>query len=264
MASDPSTGVQSIQRAFSLLEAIADNDGMATVRKLAAISEIPLPTVHRIIRTMVDLGFVEQLPSRQYALGARLVRLGDGAGRSLGSRVEPHLAELVDRTGETANLAILKGDTAMYIAQSSSRHTMRVLNETGEQVPLHSTAVGKVLLAQLTDEEARTAVRRAGMPARTPFTITSDDDLVADLHLTRSRGYADDNAEHDVGVRSIAAAVPGTRLSLAVSISGPSARLSHETVAEFAPIVRSTAAEIRDALQGGVLRTYGSSDAEGS
>ena len=138
----------------------------------------------------------------------------------------------------------------MHVAQAASPHTMRVLHETGEQVPVHSTAIGKALLAQFSDEEARRALHRAGMPARTQFTITDEDALISDLKLTRSRGYAEENAENDIGVRSIAAAIPGVRLSVAIAISGPTARLSHDAAAEFAPIVRSTAADIRDALRG--------------
>jgi IclR family acetate operon transcriptional repressor len=241
---EASTGVQSIRRAFDLLQAIADNGGLVSVSTLATASSLPLPTVHRMLKTMVSLGFVQQLPSRQYALGPRLIRLGESAGRSLGASVEPFLVELADRTGETANLAILEGDLVVYVAQAPSKHSMRMFTEIGRRVLPHCTGVGKALLAQLTDDEVREIVRRTGMPARTPATITTYEALITDLDLIRGRGYAEDNSEQEIGVRCIAAAVPGGEVAAAVSISGPGARLTHDAVAEYAPVVRSVAAAI--------------------
>jgi IclR family acetate operon transcriptional repressor len=249
-AGESAPGVQSIKRAFDLLEAIADNGGLVAVSTLATESGLPLPTVHRLLRTMVNLGFVQQLPSRQYALGPRLIRLGESAGKSLGASVEPFLVELAERTGETANLAILEGDVVVYVSQVPSRHAMRMFTEIGRRVLPHSTGVGKALLAQLRDEQVHEIVRRTGMPARTPSTITTYDALVADLELIRARGYAEDNAEQEIGVRCIAAAIPGVDVPSAVSISGPSARLTHDAVAEFAPVVRAAAASIGRALTG--------------
>lgn len=247
---ESSTGVQSIKRAFDLLEAIADNGGLVSVSILATDSGLPLPTVHRMLRTMVNLGFVQQLPSRQYALGPRLIRLGESAGKSLGASVEPFLSELVDRTGETANLAILEGDVVVYVAQVPSKHSMRMFTEIGRRVLPHSTGVGKALLAQLPDAEVREIVRRTGMPGRTSSTITTYDALIADLELIRERGYAEDNAEQEIGVRCIAASIPGVDVPSAVSISGPGARLTYDAVAEYAPIVKSVAAAIGRALNG--------------
>lgn len=241
---ESATGVQSIRRAFDLLQAIADHGGPVSVSTLATASALPLPTVHRMLKTMVSLGFVQQLRSRQYALGPRLIRLGESAGRSLGASVEPFLLDLAERTGETANLAILEGDLVVYVAQAPSKHSMRMFTEIGRRVLPHCTGVGKALLAQLSDDEVREIVRRTGMPARTPSTITTVDALLVDLAAIRERGYAEDNSEQEIGVRCIAAAVPGDEVAAAVSISGPGARLTHEAVAEFAPVVTSVAAAI--------------------
>lgn len=247
---ESASGVQSLRRAFELLEAIADNGGFVAVSTLAVESGLPLPTVHRLLRTMVNLGFVQQLPSRQYALGPRLIRLGESASRSFGVSVEPFLAELVERTGETANLAVLEGDVVVYVAQVPSKHAMRMFTEIGRRVLPHCTGVGKALLAQLSNDQVRQIVGRTGMPARTPSTITSYEALIADLDLIRARGYSEDNAEQEIGVRCIAASIPGVDMPSAVSISGPSARLTHDAVAEFAPVVKSVAASVGRALSG--------------
>ncbi|MPZ97569.1 MAG: helix-turn-helix domain-containing protein, partial [Propionibacteriales bacterium] len=109
-------GVQSVQRTFDVLEALAAS-GPVGLSQLATESGLPLTTIHRLVRTLVDLGYVRQLPSRQYSLGPRLIYLGESSSRLLGTWARPHLATLVDTLGETANLAMLDGDQVVYVAQ---------------------------------------------------------------------------------------------------------------------------------------------------
>jgi len=175
---------------------------------LAELSGLPLPTIHRLTRTLVGLGYVRQLPSRQYALGPKLIRLGESATRMIGAWSRPHLVDLVKATGETANMAMLDGTMAVYVAQVPSEHSMRMFTEVGRRVYPHSTGVGKALLSQLSDDDVRRIVTRTGMPAQTANTITDPDALVADLELIRRRGYAVDEGEQEVGVRCFAVPVP--------------------------------------------------------
>ena len=92
-------GVQSLQRAFELLEHLADVGGEASLSELATLSGLPMPTIHRLIRTLVDLGYVRQNTNRRYALGARLIRLGENASMQFGAWARPLLAELVEEVG---------------------------------------------------------------------------------------------------------------------------------------------------------------------
>src|SRR6478735_596687 len=96
-----SGGVQSIERAFTILETLATGGGVMGLSALAAESGLPLPTIHRLVRTLVDLGYVRQEPSRQYALGPRLIRLGETSSRLLGRWARPYLLELVEGLGES-------------------------------------------------------------------------------------------------------------------------------------------------------------------
>ena len=132
--------VQSLARAFDLLEHLADAGGSLTLSQLAATSGLPLPTIHRLMRSLVGTGYVRQEPSRRYALGPRLIRLGESAASMLGSWAMPYLAGLVDRIGETANMAILEGDSVVYVAQVPSPHSVRMFTEVGRRVLLHSPA----------------------------------------------------------------------------------------------------------------------------
>ena len=161
-----SGGVQSVGRVLDLLEIVADAGGEVGLSELAARSGLPLPSIHRLVRTLVQRGYMRQLSNRRYALGARLVPLGQVAGTMLGAWAQPVLTGLVDALGESANLAVLDHDAVMYIGQVPSRHTMRMFTEPGRRVPAHCTGVGKALLSQLPDEAVRELLARTGMARR--------------------------------------------------------------------------------------------------
>ncbi len=232
-------GVQSLDRAFELLELMAAAGGEVGLSQLAAMSGLPVPTIHRIVRTLVASGYVLQLPSRRYALGPRLIGLGRSASQTVEDWASPHLLTLAETSGETANLAMLDGDMVVYVAQvPSSRHTMRMFTEVGRRVYAHSTGVGKALLAQLPDEDVRRIVETAGMPASTESTLTQVDPLLDELARVRRQGYAVDDGEQELGVRCVAVAVPGSWTS-AVSVSGPASRVTHEAVPSLVPLLRA-------------------------
>jgi len=243
-----SAGVQSIERAFDLLEMLADAGGAMGLSELAANSGLPLPTVHRLMRTLVNRGYVRQEASRRYTLGSRLIRLGETSSRMLGTSLRPFLAQLVRVTGETANLAMLDGDEVVYIAQVPSPHQMRMFTEPGRRVRAHCTAVGKALLAQLPSGEARAMLEREGMPAFTPTTITDPDLLLAHLEVIRKQGYAVDEGEQEIGVRCFAVAVPDAPAALAVSASGPQTRMTDDAAARIVPALIRAAAEMSETI----------------
>jgi IclR family transcriptional regulator, acetate operon repressor len=243
-----SGGVQSVTRAFGLLEALGDLGGEAGISELADASGLAVPTIHRLVRTLVSLGYVRQLPSRRYALGPGLVRLGDQAGRILATWARPALERLEQSSQETANLAILDGDMVVYVAQVPSRHQMRMFTEVGRRVHPHSTGVGKALLAQLPDDRVLDIVRRTGMPRYTSSTITSEDELLAELAAVRERGYSIDEGEQEVGVRCFAMAVPGVPTPSAVSVSGPNTRVTIGSADAIVPALREAARALRESL----------------
>src|SRR5437867_12602233 len=142
-------GVQSVERALSLLESLADLGQEVGVSELRTVTGLPFGTIHRLLGTLVQLGYARQNPeTHKYTLGPRLLRLGDAAGRHFEVWVRPFLTELMELSGETANLALLDDDSAVYVAQVPSRkHNVRMFAEVGRRVAPHSTGVGKVLLA---------------------------------------------------------------------------------------------------------------------
>ena len=241
-------GVQSLERAFLLLELMADAGGEVAISRLAADSGLPVSTIHRLVRTLVARGYVRQLPSRRYVLGPRLIHLGEFASRMLATWAQPHLAWLVDAIGETANLAMLDGDRVVYVAQVPSRHSMRMFTEVGRRVHLHCTGVGKVLLAQLPPETARELLVQGGMPARTELTVTDPDELLRQLPAIADQGYAVDDGEQEAGVRCVAVPVPGGSAAGAISVSGPAGRLGLDAVSRAVPLLQSAAAALATEL----------------
>ncbi len=226
---------------MQLLEHLADAGGSMRLADIEAVAALPLPTIHRLLRSLARNGYVQQEPSKRYALGPRLIRLGETAGRAWGAWAKPLLVELVAQVGETANLAVLEGDKVVYVAQVPSPHLMRMFTEVGRRLPVHSTGVGKALLSQLSDEQISGLLARTGMPVQTPHTLTDPRALMDQLALVRTRGWAVDDAEQELGVRCVAAPIVTGSVRAAVSVSGPSGRLTAELVDQIGPVLARTA-----------------------
>jgi IclR family acetate operon transcriptional repressor len=242
--------VQSVERAFELLELMADAGGEVALSQLAESSALPLPTIHRIMRTLVNGGYVRQQPSRRYAFGPRLIRLGEIAGRALGSWARPYLGELTEQLGETSNLALLDGGQVVYVAQVPSRHSMRMFTEVGRRVDAHCTAVGKAMLAELPPHDVDQLLARTGMARRTELTITDPDKFHDELAKTHEQRYAEDDGEQEVGVRCIAVPVLGAPTNAAISISGPAARVARLELTDVVPLLQRIATQLAGVLHG--------------
>ena len=238
-------GLQSVNRAFAVLDAVADDGGESGVSSVAARTGLAESTVHRMLATLVELGCLRRLPSRRYALAPRLVRLGAAAARGMGSEAMPVLRRLVEALGESANLAVLSGSQAEYVAQAPSAHTMRLFTEVGRKVDLHCTGVGKAMLSTLSDDAVRTIAARTGLAPRTSYTVTDVDDLLAQLDEARRVGFALDEQEQELGVRCVAVPIAlSGDVVFAVSVSGPTQRMSAELIERAVPLLTDAAAEI--------------------
>ncbi|TVZ00253.1 IclR family transcriptional regulator [Trebonia kvetii] len=236
-------GVQSLHRALDVLEALSAAGGTASLSDLAAACRLPLPTLHRLAATLAGRGYLRQLPDRRYCLGSRLVPLGGAAHALLGERALPVLGRLAELTGESANLAVLTQGSAEYVAQATGSHAMRIFTEVGNRVALHCTGVGKALLASVPAAQTRRLIEAAALTARTPTTITDPAALHAEIALIRTRGYALDEGEMEIGVRCVAVGIPGA-LPMAVSVSGPASRMSDELVGTAVSALRAASADL--------------------
>ncbi|QBE49364.1 IclR family transcriptional regulator [Leucobacter triazinivorans] len=227
-------GVQSVVRAFGVLEAVAELAPEAALVDIARATGLAQSTAHRLLQTMVNAGYVRQTEARGYALGAALISLGTRATPPLALRARSVMVELEALAQETVNLAVLDGDRIAYVGQVPSRHQMRMFTEIGHRVLPHSAGVGKAILSTLPETRVREIVAVTGLPRFTATTLTDVESLLADLRAVRRRGFAIDDGEHEVGVRCIAVPLPGASPPAAISISGPAARVNDELAATIA------------------------------
>ncbi len=247
-ASGPDS-IRAIDRAFEVLEILADHDSAQAMSDIADRAELPRPTVHRVLRTLAASGYVQQLANHRYRLGTRLIALARKAAGSLGASLRPLLVAAVEATHESVSVAILDGDEVRYIAHAASKQSVRVFQQVGNRASLHSTGVGKAILSAMDDDDAKTLIGKLVLTALTPYTITDPEALLAEVRRSRARGYTLDHSEQEIGVHCVAAPVPGP-LPLAVSISGPEPRMNTEFIKTTClPVLTSLVAQVRDASE---------------
>ncbi|WP_151525351.1 IclR family transcriptional regulator [Serinicoccus kebangsaanensis] len=244
---DRPRGVQSVDRALDIVELLAAAPAPIGVTEIARELGLAQGTAHRLVSGLVARGWVRQDTDRRYAVGPAAMRVGDASYRTLGASAAPALREAVAATGETANLALLEGRVMVYVAQAPSPHTLRIFAEVGRRVPLHSTAVGKVALATRPRAAWAELLGDAPLEPRTPHTVTDVARLVEELEQVRRQGFALDDEEQELGVRCVAVPVQVAGLEVAMSVSGPTERMTRERAQQVVPELRRIAA----ALAGG-------------
>ena len=238
-------GVQSVDRALDIVELLAAGSPLGVTEIARGVGLSPA-TAHRLVAGLASRGWVRQDADRRYAVGPAALRVGDASYRALGAAAAPALREAVRQTGETANLAVLEGGVMVYVAQSPSPHTLRIFAEVGRRVPLHSTAVGKVALAARPRDTWAELLARSPLEARTPQTLTTVEELTSELLTVRDQGFALDDEEQELGVRCVAVPVPVAALEVALSVSGPTERLTRERAREVVPALRRVATTLAD------------------
>ncbi len=222
--------VQSVERAFCLLELLGQADNFVAISDLAERSGLSLGTTHRLLETLIALQYVERDPaSHKYTLGLRVLQLrGAAIGHmNLSMQAMPVMKALMQRVNETVHLAVLNDGEIVYIDRIEGLHTQGMYTRIGKRAPAHCTALGKIMLAHLPEGEWRAIITQHGLPAFTTHTITTADSLAVELHKSRTRGYAFDNEEVEIGVRCIAAPLWDYtgEVVAALSISGPTSRV---------------------------------------
>ena len=225
--------IQSVDRAMTLLEAIAEAGGETTLTELSHRTKLNISTCHHLLSTLVARGYVAKVPVRRtYALGARILFLSHACLRQvdLPRRAEPFITRINEMTGETVHLAVLQGDAMMKIAKRESRHAVRVDTGTlGKTDAPHATATGKAMLAWLPEDNMRRVLSH-GMARFTPKTITEWPALIEALRHVRRDGYAMDDEEYQPGVICIGAAIRDHNGAVvgAISASTPTMRANDE------------------------------------
>ena len=222
-------GLSSVGNAARLLKAFLSREKEIGVSELARRLDLGKSTVHRLLTTLVQEGLVERNPETgAYRLALTMFELGQvvQSHMHLHGVVGPVLAALREETHEGCQVGVLDGHEVVYIDRLESSQTLRLFNETGRRVPVHTTSSGKVLLAHLSDEELDRVLDVAPLNQMTPKSITDAVTLRAELAKVRARGWSEAVEEREIGVASIAAPIRDAsgRVVAAISIGGPAAR----------------------------------------
>jgi IclR family acetate operon transcriptional repressor len=230
--------IQSVDRALTLLETIAELGGETTLSKLAGRTGLNISTCHHLLATLVQRGFVTKgLGRRGYALGARILYLSHACLQvDLPRRSQSALDRINEATGETVHLAALQGDELVTVLKREARHAVRVdAGPVGTSDAAHATATGKAMLAWLPEDEIRRIVMAHGMTRFTPNTITDFAALIEALRLVRRNGFAFDREEFRPGVICVGAAIRDQSGAVVGSISAstPSMRATEEHLAHM-------------------------------
>lgn len=241
----------SLRRALSILLHLADPSvdprglGLADLATALGINK---STLLRLLGPLTETRMVERDPETgRYRLGSRTAQLGQAYLERLDLRTAAHdvLTDLTGESGETTHLVIADLPEVVYVDKVDPARPVLMYSRIGNRQPAYSTAVGKAILSHADSDVVR-QVAAIGMPARTPRTHTDLDSLLADLDLTRERGFAVDDIENEPDIRCIAAPVFDHTGSAdcAVSISGPASRVTPERIPELGRLVVGSAEKI--------------------
>lgn len=247
------SGVQSIQRAFSLLRALAV--GPAGVTDLAERAELPKSTVARLLNALETEGAVEQVEiGGEYRLGEGLIDLAGASapGRNLIAAARPHLIELTEATGEASGIAVLDGCEVLYLDYVESEEEVQVRGWTGETVPLTVVPSGLVMLAAQPEQFIKEYLSKP-LTKSTANSVTNQEQVLARLDAIRKAGYAWVYAEFDESINSVAAPVSDEagEVIAALHVHGPAYRFPEDETqaASIAEIVRAAAENLSAQLR---------------
>lgn len=223
MAREAKNPVKATQRSLDVVEALREMDG-ARLTELADRLGLPNSTVHNHLSTLMERDYVVK-DGDVYRVSLRFLDLGEYARdrRKVYELAKPEIEELAAETGEVANLLVEENGWGVYLYSSKGEDAVPLDISAGKHVHLHATALGKCILAHLSDKRVEEIVERRGLSAETDNTITQFDALAEELETVRERGYAIDDEERVPGMRCIGTPVKSESGNVigAISVSGP-------------------------------------------
>jgi IclR family transcriptional regulator, pca regulon regulatory protein len=248
--SDSRYSIEALTRGLEILELFTHSRPTLTLTEIVDALGLAKSTAFRVLSTLEASGYVDRnSDTKRYRPGLKVLRLGFTALHNLEIRqvARPHLERLAHMLEETVSLAVLEGMRVTYVDRIRNRAIVGVILGIGSQLPAHCTALGKVLLADLSANELRQRLNNADLSAFTPKTIIDPVILKSCLSAIKTNGYAEDDEELAIGLRAAAAPIRDTsgRAVAAVNVSGSVTTIDHQRLkTEIIPAVVRTAADI--------------------
>lgn len=241
--------VQALVRALDIIEAISDRGGELSISEISKATNLGKSTVHRLLKTLSDEGYIKQNKDNgKYLFTLKLFEIGCRIANTLDVKkiALPYIKELALVTKETVNLGVLDKNEILYVEKIETEELLRIELKVGGRVPVFCSGLGKVILAYLDDGERDKFLSSLTFQRYTDKTIT--DKVMYNEHLDKikSQGYALDDEEYIPGLRCIAAPIfhHSGKIHAAVSIAGPTVRLTNERIETLYPLIVKTADNI--------------------
>ena len=230
--------IQSVERALQILDLFNEQATELKITDISKLMGLSKSTLHSLLKTLQLHGYIDQNPENgKYRLGMKLVERGHFVVGSIDIRQKAKgwLTELSQRTGQTTHLGILDGREGVYIEKIEGKLAAIAYSRIGRRLPVHATAIGKVLIAWLGEAELNTLLEGYQYTTYTPSTLASREALMAALAQTREQGYALDSEENEQGVRCVAVPVWNheSRVIAALSLSTLTSRVDDAELANF-------------------------------
>ncbi|MGA9978311.1 MAG: IclR family transcriptional regulator [Candidatus Sulfotelmatobacter sp.] len=240
--------ITALQRGLRLLQLFSESAHGFTAKQIASESRLPVSTVHRFLTNLEGAGFLNCRGDGVYHLGIACFAIGQAALGQLDIRRVslPYLQELNRQTRETIHLTVRHGLSAVYVEKLDSPEQLRIHSRIGAAVPLFCTAVGKVMLTYMPDDERDRALPQLGLKRLTPNTAGNLQELKAELYRVRKNGYACDLEEHELHIRCIAAPIwdHAGSVNASLSITAPVVRMPVTRLRQLAPLIQAAGLQI--------------------
>lgn len=227
--------IRAVERVCDVLDLIQRQPDAFTLTDVVAATDLPKSSAFRYLSTLEARGYVSRdAVTGQIRIGPSFLPLHDRQMELLAGHARPLLEKLRDRFEESVNLGVLEGNRIAYLEIVESQRSMRLAARKGDRDHLHCTALGKAVATLLPAVRVRAILEAEGMPVRTPRTITDVDSYLAEVELTRERGYALDNGENEPDGRCVAVPLFDSDFPVAVSLSAPASRFPLDEVEDVA------------------------------
>jgi IclR family acetate operon transcriptional repressor len=243
-----SYNITALQRGLRLLQLFSESPQGLAAKQVAVRSRLPVSTVHRFLANLEASGFLNCGGDGVYHLGIACFAIGQAALGQLDIRRVslPYLRELNRQTRETIHLTVRHGLSAVYVEKLDSPEQLRIHSRIGAAVPLYCTAVGKIMLAYMPDDERARVLPQLGLKRLTPNTVGSLQELEAELQRVRKNGYACDLEEHEPHIRCLAAPIRdhAGAVNASLSITAPVVRMAITRLRQLAPLIQTAGMQV--------------------
>lgn len=240
-------------KGLRVIEAFGENTPKLSIADVSKITALDRATARRCLLTLSELGYADY-DGKFFSLTPRILRLGHAylSATPMPNIVQPFLDRLSEEVGQSASVSVLDGWEVVYIARASQRRVMSINLMAGSRLPAYCASMGRVLLASMPPDQARTLLEQCPRTKNTPHTMTETDEIMAELQRVRGQGYAVINQELELGLCSLAVPLHDAkgRVVAAVNIGAPAAQIAADEMADrFLRPLQRIAAELRPMLR---------------